>query len=203
MSATSTSTTPYHHQQHHSEKTTNFQSTAYNQSQLHQHPDITKEEFERISEALKKEEFRKLFLDYIEEIQDPENRKRYEEEIKQIEAERGVDVVFINPQPGFVIKTSQDGSQKCFINCAKSEHVAKPTNQICLDPKTGNRGLSWSIPMAQAPPRDDLDNKNKRCRVYDVVFHPDALYLAERNASFHKCLVDTSLDAVEREYKVR
>ncbi|XP_073813153.1 PIH1 domain-containing protein Nop17-like [Musca autumnalis] len=164
--------------------------------------DITKDEFERISEALKKEEFRKLFLDYIEEIQDPENRKRYEEEIKQIEAERGVDVIFVHPQPGFVIKTSQNGEQKCFINCAKSEHVGKPTNQVSLNHATGQRGLSWSIPMAQAPPRDDFDNNKKRCCVYDVVFHPDALYLAEKNSAFHKCLVDTALDAVEREYKV-
>ncbi|XP_058981513.1 protein kintoun-like [Musca domestica] len=164
--------------------------------------DITKDEFERISEALKKEEFRKLFLDYIEEIQDPENRKRYEDEIKQIEAERGVDVIFVHPQPGFVIKTSRNGEQKCFINCAKNEHVGKPTSQVSLNHATGQKGLSWSIPMAQAPPRDDFDNNKKRCCVYDVVFHPDALYLAEKNSAFHKCLVDTALDAVEREYKV-
>lgn len=200
MSATSTTSHPHH--QHTGRASTAATKQPSSNYKKNEHPDITKEEFERISEALKKEEFRKLFLDYIEEIQDPENRKRYEEEITQIEAERGVDVVFIHPQPGFVIKTSQDGSEKCFINCAKSEHVAKPTNQISVDPKTGSRGLSWSIPMAQAPPRDDLDNRNKRCRVYDVVFHPDALYLAERNKSFHKCLVDTALDAVEREYKV-
>uniref|UniRef100_A0A1A9WBB2 Protein kintoun n=1 Tax=Glossina brevipalpis TaxID=37001 RepID=A0A1A9WBB2_9MUSC len=165
--------------------------------------DITKEEFQRISDALKNEEFRKLFMEYIDEIQDPENRKLYEQEIKQIEAERGVEVVFVNPEPGFVIKTSQDGDQKCFINCAKSPEVGKPSNEVCVDPVTGTRGLSWSIPMAQAPPRDDLDNKRKRCSVYDVVFHPDALYLAERNKAFHKCLVDTALDAVEREFKVK
>ncbi|XP_061387559.1 protein kintoun [Musca vetustissima] len=164
--------------------------------------DITKDEFERISEALKKEEFRKLFLDYIEEIQDPENLRRYEEEIKQIEAERGVDVTFVHPHPGFVIKTSQNGEQKCFINCAKNENVGKPTSQVSLNHATGQRGLSWSIPMAQAPPRDDFDNNKKRCCVYDVVFHPDALYLAEKNSAFHKCLVDTALDAVEREFKV-
>ncbi|XP_075169750.1 PIH1 domain-containing protein Nop17-like [Haematobia irritans] len=164
--------------------------------------DITKEEYQRISEAFKKEEFRKLFLEYIEEIQDPDNRKRYEEEIVQIEAERGVDVLFVHPEPGFVIKSSQDGEQKCFINCAKNSHVGKPSSQVCVNQGTGQKGLSWSIPMAQAPPRDDLDNNKKRCRVYDVVFHPDALYLAEKNAAFHKCLVDTALDAVEREYKV-
>lgn len=184
------------------------QSSAATDQQTHNHNpkphiDITREEFDRFKEALKKEEFRKLLIDYIEEIKDPENRKRYEDEVKQFEAERGVDVTFINPQPGFVIKSSQDGEKKCFINCAKSEHVAKPTNQIAFDANTGTRGLTWSIPMAQAPPRDDLDNKRTLCRVYDVVFHPDALYLSERNKAFRKCLVDTALDAVEREYLVK
>lgn len=206
MSATSSSTKSPHNPQkteypNQQEQKKLAASSSYQQNNQ-QHIDITKDEFDRISEALKKEEFRKLFLDYVEEIQDPDNRKRYEEEITQIERERGVDVTFIHPQPGFVIKTSQDGNLKCFINCAKSEHIAKPASQICLDHKTGTRGLNWSIPLAQAPPRNDLDNNNKRCQVYDVVFHPDALYLAERNKSFHKCLVDTALDAVEREFKV-
>jgi len=68
--------------------------------------DITKDEFNRFKEALGQEEFRKLFFDYVEEIQDPENRKIYEEEITQLEKERGVEVRFIHPQPGFVIKTT-------------------------------------------------------------------------------------------------
>ncbi|XP_054737492.1 protein kintoun [Anastrepha obliqua] len=165
--------------------------------------DITKEEFSRIEDALKKEEFRKLFFEYCEEIQDPENRKLYEQEIKQFEAERGVDVRFINPEPGFVIKTSADGVTKCFINVAKSAEVARPTNEVCLHPETGNRGLSWAIPLAQAPPREDLDAHGKRCRVYDVIFHPDALYLSQRDTAFRKCLIDTALDAVEREFKIK
>ncbi|XP_017480917.1 PREDICTED: protein kintoun-like isoform X1 [Rhagoletis zephyria] len=165
--------------------------------------DITKEEFARIEDALKKEEFRKLFFEYCEEIQDPENRKLYEAEIKQFEAERGVDVRFINPEPGFVIKTSADGVTKCFVNVAKNAEVARPTNEVCLHPETGNRGLSWAIPLAQAPPREDVDAESKRCRVYDVIFHPDALYLSQRDSAFRKCLIDTALDAVEREFKVK
>ncbi|XP_050326770.1 protein kintoun [Bactrocera neohumeralis] len=164
--------------------------------------DITKEEFARIEDALKKEEFRKLFFEYCEEIQDPENRKLYEQEIKQFEAERGVDVRFINPEPGFVIKTSEDGVTKCFVNVAKCAELTRPSNKLCLNPETGNPDLSWSIPLAQAPPRDDLDAQGKRCRVYDVIFHPDALYLSQRDSAFRKCLIDTALDAVEREFKV-
>lgn len=185
------------------QKSGRFDGCNFNRPNLAPSIDITKDELSRIGEALKKEEFRKLFLDYCEEIQDPENRKRYEDEIKQLEAERGVDVRFINPQPGFVIKTSADGQLKCFINVAQCEEVAKPTSEVNLNHESGERGISWSLPMAQAPPRDDLDAHNKRCRVYDVVFHPDALHLAKRNNEFRKCVIDTALDAVEREFKVK
>ncbi|EDV59631.1 protein kintoun [Drosophila erecta] len=164
--------------------------------------DISKDEFNRIQEAFGQEEFRKLFFDYVEEIQDPENRKIYEEEITQLEKERGVEVRFIHPKPGFVIKTALDGELKCFINIAGSEEIERPKNEVATDPSSGNRGLSWSIPMAQTSSRDDCDAKNNHCKVFDVVFHPDALHLAKRNKQFRQCLIDTALDAVEREYKV-
>ncbi|XP_062137351.1 protein kintoun [Drosophila sulfurigaster albostrigata] len=165
--------------------------------------DIDKDEFERIRKALDNEEFRKLFFDYVDEIQDPENRKLYEQEIAQLEKERGVDITFIHPKPGFVVKTVIDGEIKCFINIASSVEVARPNNEMMVNPDTGERGLSWSIPMAQAPPHDDVDAKQKLCKVYDVVFHPDALHLGKRNAKFRQCLLDTALDGVEREYNVK
>lgn len=61
--------------------------------------DISRDEVNRIGEALKHEEFRKMFVEYCEEITDPENRKLYEKEITQLEKERGIDVQFINPEP--------------------------------------------------------------------------------------------------------
>ncbi|KAH8357762.1 hypothetical protein KR200_003436 [Drosophila serrata] len=164
--------------------------------------DVTKEEFDRFRQALGQEEFRKLFFEYVEEIQDPANRKIYEEEITQLEKERGVEVRFIHPQPGFVIKTALDGELKCFINIAGSPEIERPKNEVAMDPSNGSRGLSWSIPMAQTSSRDDCDAKNNLCKVFDVVFHPDALHLAKRNQQFRKCLIDTALDAVEREYQV-
>ncbi|XP_043649730.1 protein kintoun [Drosophila teissieri] len=164
--------------------------------------DISKDEFNRIQEAFGQEEFRKLFFDYVEEIQDPENRKIYEKEITELEKERGVEVRFIHPKPGFVIKTALDGELKCFINIAGSEEIERPKNEVATDPSSGSRGLNWSIPMAQTSSRDDCDAKNNHCKVFDVVFHPEALFLAKRNKQFRQCLIDTALDAVEREYKV-
>lgn len=163
--------------------------------------DISKEEVNRISDALKNDEFRKMFIDYCEEIQDPENRKIYESEITQLEKERGVAVEFINPQPGYVIKTSSDGSTKTFVNVATSDKIEKPSSATAINAE-GQKGLTWSLPYTLAPPRRDMDNKNQICHVYDVVFHPDALHLASRNASFRKLVNDTAIDAVQKAHNV-
>lgn len=64
--------------------------------------DITKDEVDRIGKALKDEKFRKMFVEYAEEISDPKNREIYEQEIAQMEAERGMDVQFIHPKPGSI-----------------------------------------------------------------------------------------------------
>lgn len=163
--------------------------------------EVTKEELQNLTECLKKEEFRKLFIEYAEEVTDPENRKIYEQEIKQLEKERGVDVTFVNPEPGYVIKTSVNGERKCFLNISKSEVVARPSSQPSFE--QGHRGLQWSIPYTLIPPRDDLDEKNVRCKVFDVVFHPDTIYLASKNSRFREIVNNTAMDSVENNFHVK
>jgi hypothetical protein len=41
----------------------------------------------KFEEALKKPEFRELFIDYMKEMQDPANRAEYEREIAKYEAQ--------------------------------------------------------------------------------------------------------------------
>jgi dynein assembly factor 2 len=60
--------------------------------------DITSDEFKRFENAMKNEQFRTMFVDYAKELADPENRKRCEEEIVQMEAERGRNVALVVPQ---------------------------------------------------------------------------------------------------------
>ena len=163
--------------------------------------DISRAEVDRIGEALKNEEFRKLLVEYCEEITDPENRKLYESEIMQLEKERGVDVTFVNPEPGYVIKTSADGANKVFINVATSEKIDKPSSVTSTN-ADGQRGLNWSLPYTMSPPSRDMDKKGEVCMVYDVVFHIDALHLASRNASFRSLVNDTAIDAVQRTHNV-
>ncbi|XP_075220239.1 PIH1 domain-containing protein Nop17-like [Lycorma delicatula] len=158
--------------------------------------EITKDELNQIGDALKKEEFRKLLHDYVDEITDPENQKLFEKEITELERERGNDVTFIHPSPGYVIKTSIDGEKKAFINVCYNDNIMKPSNSR----KAG--GVQWSLPYTQAQPREDLDKKNNVCMVFDVVFHPDVIRMVKENHRFKEMVSDTAMNAVEKSFNV-
>ena len=163
--------------------------------------DLSQEEIKRIGEALKDEKFRKLFVEYAEELANPENRKRYEEEIAMLENERGMNVQFVNPQPGHVLKTTVDGSKKAFINICTSDKIGKPNAKKHTNAE-GKRGLYWQIPHSFSPPREELDKESKKCMVYDVVFHPDTYRMSD-NPQFKKMVEDTALDGVEKQFECK
>lgn len=163
---------------------------------------VTTEEINRFAEAFKSEEFRQLFADYCKEINDPENRRAYEEELTQLEAERGVHVTFINAKPGFVIKACENGNQKVFINVAQCENVDKPSCHSGQDSETGQKGLNWHIPYMQSRRKQDFDKNKVICPVYDVIFHPDTLHLASKNVAFKKLVVNTACDAVKTAFNL-
>lgn len=162
--------------------------------------DLSSDEVQKFSDAFKNEEFRKLFMEYAEELNDPKNRELYEQEIRAVEAQQGSDVTFVHPNPGHVLKTTCNGKQKCFINIATNEHVEKPSFTKA-DPVTGKQGANWSLPHCLAGPHEDIDHESKPCTTYDVVFSPDTYRMAETNAKFMKMMEESALDSVERNYQ--
>ncbi|XP_005097915.2 protein kintoun [Aplysia californica] len=163
--------------------------------------DLSQDEMKRLGEALKDEKFRKMLVEYAEEISDPENRRKAEEEIAMMESERGMNVQFIHPQPGYVMKTTVDGSTKAFINICQNDKVEKPKAKRETGPD-GKSGMMWQIPHSFAPPKEDRDNAKKQCQVFDVVFHPDTFRMATTNARFKKLVEDTAVDGIERQFNV-
>lgn len=162
---------------------------------------ITHEELSRFSEAFKSEEFRKLFANYCKEITDPDNRQVYEEELKKLEAERGIEATFVRPKPGFVLRANTKEEQEVFINVAQSELVDKPTSE-CGEDASGQKGLHWKLPYIQSKLKRDLNGNKTICHIYDVIFHPDTLHLAEKNEMFKKLVIDTACDAIRSSFKV-
>lgn len=163
---------------------------------------LSNEEVKRLGEALKDEKFRKLFVEYAEEISNPENRRLYEEDIRRMENDRGSDIQFIHPEPGHVLKTNVDGQMKAFINISKSDKIDKPVSRREKNAQ-GQAGLHWTIPHSFSPPKEDLDKNNGKCKVFDVVFHPDTYRMAESNKRFMKLVEDTALDGIENKFEVK
>ncbi|MGH0186642.1 UNVERIFIED_CONTAM: hypothetical protein FKN15_021969 [Acipenser sinensis] len=163
---------------------------------------LTSDEIDRFSKAFKDEKFRELLHEYAEEISNPENKKKYEEEITMMEQERGMDVKFIHPQPGHALKTSVNGAQKCFVNICSNDLLSKP---VCKPGKAGDgkAGQLWSLPYSLAPGREDMGAKAERHMVYDVVFHPDTLYMAGRNDRFKKMVDETAIEAIQKQFNVK
>ncbi|XP_008565408.1 PREDICTED: protein kintoun isoform X1 [Galeopterus variegatus] len=163
--------------------------------------DLSGEEVQRLTSAFQDPEFRRMFSEYAEELTDPENRRRYEAEITALERERGVEVRFVHPEPGHVLRTSLDGSRRCFVNVCSNALVGAPSSR----PGSGAEapGSHWSLPYSLAPGREYAGRSGTRYMVYDVVFHPDALVLARRHEHFRHMLDATALEAVEKQFSVK
>ncbi|XP_062433796.1 protein kintoun [Rhea pennata] len=159
--------------------------------------DLSAEEVKRLQEAFRDERFRELLADYAAELADPEQRRLYEEEVTALERERGVEVRFIHPTAGYVLRTSQAGTRRCYLNVCSNPHLGRP------QPRAAPGGLHWALPYCLAPGREELGRGGGRRLIYDVVFHPEALRLAARSARFRRLLSDTALEAVERRFAVQ
>jgi dynein assembly factor 2 len=137
--------------------------------------------------------------EYVKEIQDPENKKRYEAEIIEMERKRGQEVKFVNPIPGFVLRVLlEPGRRKVFVNVCQSQVVAEATCKPSL--KAGSKksnGTQWNIPYSLSPGREDLDKSGKRCLVYDCSFNPKSYQKGQKYPRFMQMLVETALDALQ------
>ncbi|XP_005303471.2 protein kintoun [Chrysemys picta bellii] len=158
---------------------------------------LTAEEVERLKGAFRDERFRALLAEYAAELADPEQRRRYEEEVTALERERGVEVRFVHPAPGYVLRTSQGGAQRCYLNVCSNPLLGRP--QARAEP----RGHRWALPYSLAPGREELGRAGRRRLVYDVVFHPETLRLAARSARFRRMVSDTALEAVQSRFGVQ
>ncbi|XP_066480556.1 protein kintoun [Tiliqua scincoides] len=159
--------------------------------------ELSAEEAARLAEAFRDERFRSLFAEYAAELADPAQRALYEAEVAALERERGVLARFLHPTPGWVLRTSQAGQRRCYVNICSHPLVGRPERE----PGPG-AGCTWRLPHCLAPPREELRRPPRPRRLlYDVLFHPEALRLAARAPRLRRLLQDTALDALDAHFQ--
>jgi hypothetical protein len=177
------------------------------EASLKSNPDklgFTDTESKNFSKAFEDPEFRKMFGEYMDELQDPKNREETEAYIRQLEGEQKVPdgKELIRPTAGFVAKTyKEDKSQKeskgdkVWLNVVMSDSIAKPT-AVRTD-----GGESWSVPYSLGPPHMEKDSGGENVATFDCCFHPEALSLAKGRQAFQNLLVQTAIEGVEEGFK--
>lgn len=105
-----------------------------------------------------------------------------------MEQEQGMDVEFINPAPGYCLKSRHwpsllnvDGVEKAsspgcslentkvFINVCKSDKVGCPIMKPIKNSsgKAVSNGFYWSLPHCFTPPHEDFDKNKQKVMVSD------------------------------------
>ena len=78
-----------------------------------------------------------------------------------LESQRGVDMKFIKPEPGFVLKILDDQNNKVFVNICTSPHVGVPEFKYAEQAQEGGkveRGQQCSLPYSLSPVHPEKDN---------------------------------------------
>ncbi|XP_077394394.1 protein kintoun [Festucalex cinctus] len=162
---------------------------------------MTADEMKSLTKAFKDEKFRDMLNDYVQEISDPENRRIYEEEIAILEKERGNNIEFIHPKPFRSLRTNVNRKQKCYINICANDKVGKPECKRGVS-EDGRSGQCWSLPHNLLPGRQDIDPKGNKIMIYDVIFHPDTLHIANKKAEFMQMVISTAVQGIQDAFKV-
>eukprot|EP01031_Cornospumella_fuschlensis_P024674 gene24674-29815_t len=171
---------------------------------------FTEDEANRFKKAFADPEFRKMFAEYMDELQDPKHREETEAYITQLEGEQKVPEgkELIRPDPGFVIKTyktnddfspESNRKDKLFINMVSSPSVAPPVKSpaTAASAAAAPAGDHWSLPYTLGPPHMEKDKQGANATCFDCCFHPLALDYAERSSAFQDMLVSTAMEGVK------
>ena len=154
------------------------------------------QEVAAFGEALRHPEFRAMLVDYVKEVSDPANRAQYIQEMTQWEAEQHRQVTFLQPQPGYVIKTrvtaAEDDSEhdwvgKVFINICADANVEEA--QLAVDKKDAQGRIPWAVPYSTSKPRRDVDKAGLQCIVFDVIFHPNVIKRTQEDFQFRAMVI--------------
>jgi len=159
---------------------------------------ISPDEVDRFKNAFDDPEFKEIFLEYVKELQNPENKQKYESEIAAMEAQRGIDAKFLHPEPRECFKTAEHSSRRpVWVNIACNSQL----EEAKCERDENKKGFMWSFPHSMTPPREELA-KNEKVQVFDVVFHPNTYRMGESNDKFMNMLRETALDAIRKSFDV-
>ena len=162
---------------------------------------LTPEEVNKFETAFKDPEFKKMFLEYAQEISDPKNKAESDAYLRQLEMEGKIESVYgrgvqlVMPVAGFVAKTTDaSNGNKVFVNICHTDKCDDATSER----RPG--GLQWSVPHTLGQPHEEKDKAGKPCAAYDFCVSTKTYELTQRDDRLRTLVVETAIEAVNRAF---
>lgn len=157
--------------------------------------------------AMKDPKFKELFMDYIKEISNCDEKEAMERHIKQ--CERGQNSpnggfcmegkILLLPLKDFCVKTHNlKTKQKVFINICYCEKIK---NSKAYDDSI-QKGTHWEIPYSLGGPSLDIDKVGKECIVFDFIVGVKTHENAKDHKPFKQFLILTAIEAIEKQKSI-
>jgi hypothetical protein len=104
----------------------------------------------------------------------------------------------IQPNPGFVIKSSDQNQQKVFVNMTSHELVDPPQEKHMPD----SDQPAVRIPLSLGELREDFDKKGDPCRVLDVIWNPEAVKKGNDDMLYRHGLVELAFEYIKQKHNL-
>lgn len=169
---------------------------------------LTTDEAKRLEEKMKDPEFMKLWVEYAQSLADPKVREEEEAYLREVEERAKSDgddsFDFIFPKPAYAIE---------LLECPDAKKGHRVGINICTSDKiecfreetTGDRlGSHWFVPVSVGVARaEPKAYENADWEIYDAVFHPKTVELANRSDKFMVFLTEIAVEHINAGYKRR
>jgi dynein assembly factor 2 len=163
---------------------------------------LTPDEVSKFETAFKDPEFKKMFMEYAEEISDPKNKAESDLYLRQLERENKIEATYgkgvqlVIPTPGFVVKTRcKKTDRKAFVNICHSDKCDDATS-VRVD-----GGLQWSVPHTLGQPHEEKDKSGKTCEAYDFCVSEHTYGLTQSDERLRTMVIETAIEAVNKAYE--
>eukprot|EP00947_MAST-08B_sp_MAST-8B-sp1_P001405 g1405.t1 len=109
----------------------------------------------------------------------------------------------IEPEPGFVIKTTDGDGAKVFVNVCSNKLIGE-VRVIKKLMEDGSEQEGTNFPVSIGPAKPETDKAGKKCVVYDCVFNPKVVKdaVGDETGGSRQLLCDVCVSYLEQKYTI-
>lgn len=145
---------------------------------------------------------REAWLKKLQRRLKEEADKAEKENLEKVQTDEKGQWMFIQPKPGFCLKSTTAGGGKVFVNVCQHDRIAEPHPMPKKEGEsTDNDELRFKVPVSCSQAHPDKDKSGRACKVYDVAVNTKTLARCMREPEYRNFISVLSLNWIKQTYE--